>query len=358
MIEKAKRPLLLIGAGANRKPVSKALDAFIAKTPIPFFATQMGKGVLDENHPLSLGTAAISDKDFVHVAIAHADLIINFGHDVVEKPPFIMEHGKTKVLHINYSSAEVDEVYFPQLEVLGDLSVSVEKLTQKLKPQKHWDFSYLKAIKAALDEDLNAGTEKDSFPIFPPRLIKDVHEVMPKDGMLALDNGMYKIWFARNYRAYLPNTVLLDNALATMGAGLPSAMGAKIVHPDRKVVAVCGDGGFLMNSHELEPAVRLGLDLVILLLRDDAYGMIKWKQTNMGLPSFGLDFGNPDFVKYAQSYGAHGHRVNDTQELKTTLEKCLNSKGVHLIDVPMDYSENNYLLGESLTKKIARLQKS
>ncbi|MDH3257808.1 MAG: thiamine pyrophosphate-dependent enzyme, partial [Nitrospinota bacterium] len=159
---------------------------------------------------------------------------------------------------------------------------------------------------------------------------------------------IYKIWFARNYKAYSTNTVLLDNALATMGAGLPSAMAAKIVFPDRKVMAVCGDGGFMMNSQEMETAVRLKLDLVVLILRDDAYGMIKWKQAGMGFKDFGLDYGNPDFVKYAQAYGAEGHRLESTEQLASCLKKCLNTPGVHLVEVPVDYSENERVLIEEL----------
>ena len=170
----------------------------------------------------------------------------------------------------------------------------------------------------------------------------------PDDGIIALDNGVYKIWFARNYKAFLPNTVLLDNALATMGAGLPSAIGAKIVHPDRKVMAICGDGGFMMNSQEMETAVRLGLNLVVMVLRDDAYGMIKWKQAGMGFPDFGLDYGNPDFVKYAEAYGAHGHRLQATDQLPALLDECLNSPGVHLVEIPVDYSENKKVLIDEL----------
>ena len=174
---------------------------------------------------------------------------------------------------------------------------------------------------------------------------------MPSDGIIALDNGMYKIWFARNYPAYCPNTVLLDNALATMGAGLSSAMAAKLVYPQRKVMAICGDGGFMMNSQEMETAVRLKLDLVILILRDNAYGMIKWKQTGMGFKDFGLDYGNPDFVKYAESYGAIGHRPTSDEDLKSVLAKCLSTNGVHVIDLAVDYSLNHSILNVLLKEK-------
>jgi acetolactate synthase-1/2/3 large subunit len=167
---------------------------------------------------------------------------------------------------------------------------------------------------------------------------------MPDDGIIALDNGVYKIWFARNYTAYRANTVLLDNALATMGAGLPSAMMSAMLYPERKVMAICGDGGFMMNSQEMETAVRLGLNLTVLILRDDAYGMIRWKQANMGFVDFGLTYGNPDFVQYAESYGAKGHRVTSSEHLRELLAHCRDTPGVHLIDCPVDYTENDQIL--------------
>ena len=187
-------------------------------------------------------------------------------------------------------------------------------------------------------------SKEDRWPMTPQRIVHDVREVIPEDGIIALDNGMYKIWFARNYRTYVANTVLLDNALATMGAGLPSAMMASILYPERRVMAVCGDGGFMMNSQEMETAVRLKLDLVILILEDFAYGMIRWKQAVDGFPDFGLTFGNPDFVKYAESYGAKGSRVTKCGDLTPTLEAAFKGGGVHLVVVPIDYSENKRVL--------------
>lgn len=351
MIRAAQRPLILIGAGANRNRTCKALTQLIEKTGIFFFDTQMGKGVVDERHPQFLGTAALSDKDYLHCAIDRADLIVNVGHDVIEKPPFFMEPEGSQVIHINYFSAKVDEVYFPQLDVVGDIAGSIERLTAKIEPTGNWDFSYFQRIKREVELHVTERSEDDRFPVIPQRLVAQVRKAMPDDGVIALDNGVYKIWFARNYKAYRSNTVLLDNALATMGAGLPSAMGAKIVYPERKVMAICGDGGFMMNSQEMETAVRLGMDLVILILRDDGYGMIKWKQAGMGFPDFGLDYGNPDFVKYAQSYGAQGHRLEAADRLPGLLDKCINAPGVHLIDVPVDYSENERVLIEELNAK-------
>ena len=316
MIESAKMPLLLIGAGANRKRTSAALTKLIEQTGISFFNTQMGKGVVDERHPQFLGTAALSDNDFLHCAIRRSDLIINVGHDVIEKPPFFMEEGGTKVIHVNFFAAQVDEVYFPQLNVIGDIATSVDKIATKIQDKSNWDLSYFGRIKEEVESHLAKYSEDVRFPTLPQRLVHIVREELEEDSIVTLDNGVYKIWFARNYKCYQPNTLLLDNALATMGAGLPSAMLAKLINPNKKVVSVCGDGGFMMNSQELETAVRLGLNLVVIILNDNSYGMIKWKQEGMGFDNFGLDYQNPDFVKYAESYGAIGHRPTSDENLK------------------------------------------
>ena len=351
MIESSNNPLILIGAGANRKLVSKMLGVFIDKTSIPFFDTQMGKGVIPEDHPLFLGTAALSDNDYLHCAIDKADLIINIGHDVVEKPPFFMTPDGCKVIHINYTPANIDEVYFPQHEVIGDIANALWQMSEKITPSKKWDFEYFMKVKKSVDEKMGELSDDTRFPIIPQKLVADIRNAMAAEDIIALDNGIYKVWFARNYRALAPNTVLLDNALATMGAGLPSAMAAKMVYPDRKVIAICGDGGFMMNSQELETAVRLKLDLVIVILNDSAYGMIKWKQNGMGFENFGLDYKNPDFVKYAESYGANGYRITSNEEFSQTLNDTLKTPGVHLIDLPVDYSENNRVLTEELRNK-------
>ncbi len=351
MIEQAKMPLLLIGAGANRKRTKKALTAFIEKTGIPFFNTQMGKGVVDERHPKFLGTAALSKDDFLHCAISRSDLIINVGHDVIEKPPFFMKKGGTRVIHVNFFPAEVDDVYFPQLNVIGDIATSIDLIGSSIKETSGWDLSYYDRIKVEVETHLTKYFQDTRFPMLPQRLVHIVREALPPDGILTLDNGVYKIWFARNYKCYQQNTLLLDNALATMGAGLPSAISAKLVKPKKKVIAVCGDGGFMMNSQELETAVRLGLDVTVIILNDSAYGMIKWKQEGMGLENFGLDYKNPDFVKYAESYGAHGYRPSSDKEFTSILTTCLNTSGVHVIDLAVDYSLNHKILNVLLKEK-------
>ncbi|MEO0590142.1 MAG: acetolactate synthase large subunit [Pseudomonadota bacterium] len=354
-IEAAKNPILVIGAGANRKLSGRALLHFIEYTGIPFLTTQMGKGVIDERHPKFLGCAALSAGDFVHRAVEAADCIINVGHDVIEKPPFFMKDNGVTVIHVSTKTAEVDPVYFPQIEVIGDIGNAIWQMKEDISPNLGWNFDQMLSYRAAEVAHTEPLAADARFPIFPPHLVQQVRDCMPDDGIICLDNGVYKIWFARGYTAYHPNTVLLDNALATMGAGLPSAMMSAMLYPDRKVMAICGDGGFMMNSQEMETAVRLGLNLTVLILRDDAYGMIRWKQANMGFADFGLTYGNPDFVEYAHSYGAHGHRVESSEHLTELLAHCRDTPGVHLIDCPVDYTENDQILNIDIKKLSAEL---
>lgn len=351
VIHLAKYPLILVGAGANRKDAREAIAEFVHESGIPYFNTQMGKGVVDERSPLFLGTAALSDNDHIHCAIDRADLVINIGHDVVEKPPFFMEPGGKKVIHVNYRAAQVDPVYFPQIEIVGDLAQSVSGLNKALG-RVSADFAYFDRVREEVQLHLGEGADDGRFPMIPQRIVHDVRQVLREQDIIALDNGMYKIWFARNYRAYRPNTVLLDNALATMGAGLPSAMAAALLHPDRRVMAVCGDGGFMMNSQDLETAVRLGLGLVVLILDDGSYGMIRWKQQIAGFRDWGLEFRNPDFEKYAESYGVSARRIERSEDLRPALESAFKAGGVHLIDVPVDYSENTKVLIDELQQKV------
>jgi len=351
MIEQAKHPLLLVGAGANRARIWEALSDFVERTDIPFVNTQMGKGVICGQSDHFLGTAALSDDDYVHDAIDHADLIINVGHDVVEKPPFFMEQGGQQVIHVNFKSAQVDNVYFPQLEVVGDIATSVERIANRVGKVETHDFSHFYKLRENIMAHIEDYRDDPGFPVKPQRLVADVRKAMPDDGIIALDNGVYKLWFARNYRTTKPNTVLLDNALATMGAGLPSAMEAARLYPDRRVMAICGDGGFMMNSQEMETAVRLKLNLIVTILNDRSYGMIRWKQYGMGYEDYGLEFNNPDFVLYAKAYGAHGHRLAATEELVPLFNRCFEEGGVHLIDVPVDYSDNTRILIDELKNR-------
>jgi acetolactate synthase-1/2/3 large subunit len=283
MILAAERPLVMLGAASSRPHLSAGLTDFVRRTQIPFFNTQMGKGTVAGGHNLYLGTAALSERDYVHEAIDRADLIVSIGHDTIEKPPFLMGPKGPLVIHISYTPANVEQVYFPHAEVVGDVGPSLALLADRLEG-KLGTASALAGLREEILARITDRATEDRFPPTPQRIVHDVRQVMPEDGIVALDNGMYKIWFARNYRTWMPNTLLLDNALATMGAGLPSAMMAAMLHPGRRVLAVCGDGGFMMNSQELETAVRLGLDLVVLILDDSAYGMIRWKQAVDNFP--------------------------------------------------------------------------
>jgi acetolactate synthase-1/2/3 large subunit len=350
LILKAERPLVMLGAAASRPRSSSDLARFVLRTRIPYFTTQMGKGTVPGGTELYMGTAALSERDYVHEAIDRADLIITIGHDTVEKPPFIMGATGPQVIHIGYQPASVEQVYFPQTEVIGDLGPSLRLLADRLDGKIPNAQALLPLREGILSRVAACATDDR---LIPQRLVHDIREVMPPDGILALDNGMYKIWFARNYRTRVANTLLLDNALATMGAGLPSAIMAALLYPTRRVMAVCGDGGFMMNSQELETAVRLKLNLVVLVIEDHAFGMIRWKQAVDHFADFGMTFGNPDFVKYAEAYGAKGTRVEAVGELRPALEAAFAGGGVHLLSVPIDYSENKRVLVDELRQRVA-----
>src|SRR5271168_46773 len=351
MILQAQRPLLMLGAAASRPRSTSDLAQFVLRTRIPYFTTQMGKGTVPGGTALYMGTAALSERDYVHEAIERADLIITIGHDTIEKPPFIMGRNGPHVIHVGYQPAHVEQVYFPQAEVIGDLGPSLRLLADRVEGK----IPHAQALLPLRDGILNRIADRATEDrLTPQRLVHDVRAVMPPDGILALDNGMYKIWFARNYHTRVANTLLLDNALATMGAGLPSAIMAALLYPTRRVMAVCGDGGFMMNSQELETAVRLKVNLVVLVLVDGAFGMIRWKQAVDHFADFGMTFNNPDFVKYAEAYGAKGTRVDSVEELRPALEAAFAGGGVHLVVVPIDYSENKRVLVDELRQRLPR----
>jgi acetolactate synthase I/II/III large subunit len=348
LILAARRPLVMIGAAGNRPRLVEPLSDFVRRAGIPFFNTQMGKGAVTGSSELYVGTAALSERDYVHDAIDQADLILAIGHDTVEKPPFLANgSGSRTLVHVGFLPANVEQVFCADAELVGDIGANVRALAARLEGRVRPDPAS-RALREGILERIGERAHDNRFPVIPQRLVHDVREVMPENGIVCLDNGMYKIWFARNYRTRVANTLLLDNALATMGAGLPSAMMAKLLHPDRPVLAVCGDGGFMMNSQELETAVRLKLDLVALIIVDGAYGMIRWKQAVDRFADYGMTFGNPDFVKYAAAYGAQGHEVKSTGALVPTLRAALEAGGVHLVAVPVDYSENIRVLVEEL----------
>ncbi len=349
----AERPLVCIASGANRDKTLGVLKDFIDQTGLYFVTTQMGKGAVDERHPRFLGTTALSSGDYTHDALDAADVVLMIGHDLSEKPPFFMQPGGRKVIHVNEDQAGMDDVYFPQLEVLGCTATNTRALGKLITPSDNWDSKTFARVRDSWLKNVLEDEIEEGFPLAPLQVVREVRAALPSNGIVSLDNGMYKIWFARHYPAHAPNTLLLDNALASMGAGLPAAIGAKLVYPDCQVVAVCGDGGFMMNSQELETAVRLSMNLAVVIVRDDAYGMIRWKQESEGLDDYGLTFKNPDFVQYAESYGAKGHRVTAAGGLEAALRKARQEGGVHVIDTPVDYTDNQRILIDELRHKPA-----
>ncbi len=339
VISQARRPLVLAGLASNRNDgVPPALRRFVSTLGMPCFTSHLGKGAVDERDPNWVGTSSVSRNDIVHSAVDEADCILSVGHDVMEKPPFVMWHDAQTVIHLNYTTAQVDPVYCPQYEVIGDVADSLQKLSDALQLcDVQWDTTRAKQSRQKLDYQFESVESDLRFPMHPLRVVHDLNNAMGPDGIVCLDNGLYKIWFARHYRTCRPASLLVDNTLATMGAGLPSAIASKIVNPTRSVVAVCGDGGFMMNSQELETAIRLEIDLLVLVLRDDAFGMIEWKRKDPLAQGFGTAFGNPSFAQYAMSYGATGHTLARAALLEPLISECFTAGGVHLIEVPIDY---------------------
>ncbi|KEZ79016.1 acetolactate synthase large subunit [Salinisphaera hydrothermalis] len=340
MIRDAEQPVIIYSAGANRKRITEQLTRLCEELALYAIGTQMGKGVVPDDHPQSLFGMGIHKHDYVHTAIDEADLVITLGYDVVEYPPSVWNEGKDKtILHIDFVPADPDEYYSPAHEVIGDISNTLKALGQRLEGVR-FDNPRMTRLHDYVAEQLHVSASEYSYPPRPQRVVQQVRSVMGRHDIISLDNGIYKIWFARMYPAYSNNTVLLDNALASMGAGLAAAMSAKMVHPDRRVMAICGDGGFMMNSQDMETAVRLGLDLVVLLLRDNGFGFIRWKQAGDGFADFGMTFGNPDFVDYARAYGATGLRHSEDNTLSDVLEHAFEIGGVVLVDCPIDYQAN------------------
>lgn len=340
-LEQAQHPCILIGAGANRKRITNYLTKVIQKYHFPFFTSQMGKWVVDERFPQYIWTAALTSGDYLHEAIAQADLILAIGHDTIEKPTHIIDAQKTKVVHINFTQAEFSELYHPDLQIVGDIGNTLRRLYETDINTSHRHLAPLleKATRAKqqLAETIHEALKVDQ--ITPARLAATLRTELQDDAIISLDNGLYKVRFARNYPCYHANTLLLDNALATMWAGYCAAMMTKLLEPHKQVIAVVGDGWLIMNLGDLETAVKLGIDLTILILNDNAYGMIKWKQHGMWLQDFWLDLKNPDFVKLAEAFWAIWYRVNTPAEFLPTFRTAEAETWIKLIEVAFTYPE-------------------
>ena len=356
MIMQAKRPLIMVGGGtrANRPEVAAAVRALIDKSQIPFISTMMGKGVADEDSPLYLG-CTIMPGDFPNCAVQSADLILNIGHDTMEKPTFFMVPGDGRsVIHLNPFSARGDNVYFPQAQIVGEMADALSRLTSVLTPG-NWDHAGFLKVGAAMQASIERASGDTSFPAKQGHLIATLRDFMDDEDILSLDNGVHMMWATRNFNARQPNTMLIDHALGSMGISLPAAIAAKLVNPERKVVVVTGDGGFAMNSQDIETAVRLELDLIVVIFNDQSLGMIAMKQMAEGFDKFGVGFQNPDFVQFAQSYGANGHRLGDPSEFRTILDSATSAGGVHIIDAPVDPMQNMMLMKEMRSVDCAAL---
>jgi acetolactate synthase I/II/III large subunit len=348
MIKSAKSPVIIVSSGGNRKLVTKQLKNLVDLTGLYVVGTQLGKGVLPDSDEHSLYSFGMHKKDYVNCAIDYSDLIITIGYNVNEHPPYVWNKDKNKkILHIDFAPAEPDEYYVPTMQVGGDISNTLWALQNHLKGVV-FDTDYYQKVKKRLDEKYEEKIDSNSFPLAPQRIVNDVREVMAREDIVTLDNGIYKLWFARQYKTYSPNTLLLDNTLATMGAGLPSAMAAKLLNPEKRVLAVCGDGGFMMNSQELITCVKEKINVVTLILNDNAYGFIEWKQKNMNLPNYAMKLQNPNFVKYAESYGALGLRAESADELIPKLKEAFASNRPAVVECPIDYSDNNRVFNEEL----------
>jgi len=348
LIHQARRPLIMVGGGtrANRPEVAAAVRELIDKTQIPFVATMMGKGVANEDHPRYVG-CSIMPADYPNCAIQAADLILNIGHDVMEKPTLFMRaDGTQTVIHLNPFAARGDNSYFPQAQIVGEMADAVQRLTAQLAPDPDWDHDGFLRLAEQTRRSIQDSATDTSFPAKQGHLIATLRDFMADDDILSLDNGIHMMWATRNFNARQPNTMLIDHALGSMGISLPAAIAAKLVHPARKVVVLTGDGGFAMNIQDLETAVRLRLDLIVVVFNDKSLGMIAMKQVADGYQRYGVDFDNPDFVALARSYGATGHRLQDPAQFRALLEEAAAAGGVHIIDAPVDPHANLALMQE------------
>jgi len=338
MISEAKQPIILAGNGVMRSGASQQLADFAGELNIPLTNTFMAKGAIPFKHPMALGSAGLQSQDYVSFGFEKSDLIICVGYDLVEYHPHLWHPTRDrKIIHIDSVSAEVDAHYPVAAGVVGDIKLALTRIAALSTPHKGHN---LRPLRDALIKEMNHHSADESFPVKPQKVIWDLRTAMAADDIVICDVGAHKMWMARMFRCEKPNTCIISNGFASMGIALPGAIAAKLAFPDKAVVAVTGDAGFLMNAQEIETAMRLNIPIVILIWNDCGYGLIKWKQINtFGRPSY-VSFNNPDFVTFAQSFGAKGYRVSHSKELMPILKQALSDNTVSIIDCPVDYSEN------------------
>lgn len=342
LIFQSRRPLILAGHSVIRNNATKALREFADALNIPVITTMMAKGAISCDSPLQIGTIGIPERDYANIAIEKADLVIAVGYDIVEYAPSKWNgNADHKIIHVGARPPHVNKLYQADVEVVGDISISLEQL--RLRTGRISDSSWATDIRNARIADEQQYAEDMSFPPKPQKILHDVREVMGKDDILLSDVGAHKMWIARQYSCYEPRTCIISNGFATMGIAVPGAIAAKLLYPEKKVLAISGDGGFLMNCQELETAVRIGTPFVTLIFHDDNYGLIKWKQENRYDESYDVAFGNPDFVTFAESFGCKGYRIRKTEELIPVLKDAFAQKVPSVIDCVVDYTENRKL---------------
>jgi acetolactate synthase-1/2/3 large subunit len=340
VISKAENPLILVGNGAIRAHASEMLTEFATRLNIPVANTFMGKGVIRYTHPLALWAVGLQQRDYISCGFDRTDLVIAIGYDIVEYSPKKWNpEGTIPIIHISMTPSEVDSSYIAEVEVVGDISDSLKEILYRVdrtgKPEPH-----AVGLRAEIRSDYAVYANDDQFPIKPQKLIYDLRQVMTPDDIVISDVGAHKMWMARHYHCERPNTCIISNGFAAMGIAIPGAIAAKLVHPKHRVVAVTGDGGFMMNCQELETALRVGTPFVTLVFNDGGYGLIEWKQQNQFGESAFVKFNNPDFVKFAESMGLKGYRVESSLDLLPILKDALEQDVPTVIDCPVDYREN------------------
>jgi len=338
LISEARNPIILAGNGVVRSRAWGQLTDFAEHLNIPVTNTFMAKGVLPFRHRCALGSAGLQANDYISCGFDSADVIICVGYDLVEYHPYLWHQTRDrKIIHIDRSPAEVDAYYSVEVGVVGDIKHSLVRIAKLATPHMG---HHMRPLRDALVEEMDRHKDDLSFPVKPQKLIWDLRTALDLEDIVVCDVGAHKMWMARMFRCEYPNTCLISNGFASMGIAVPGAIAAKLVYPERKIVAVTGDAGFMMNSQEIETAMRCKLPVVILIWNDGGFGLIEWKQQVQFQRTSNIKFNNPDFVKYVEAFGGKGYRVEKTEDLPSILEQALADDVVSVIDCPVDYSEN------------------
>lgn len=342
LIFQAEHPVILAGHSAVRAHAAEALTKFAEQLKIPVINTMMAKGIIPMDNRYSMGTMGIPQRDFQNVMLDNSDLVIAVGYDIVEFSPSKWNRTQNhKIIHLDVRPAHIHSLYQPQVQVVGDISDSLEKIAVRCHRENEPELFF--RLKELMLEDYSAAESDDGFPIKPQRVLHDIRQVLGQEDILISDVGAHKMWIGRQYNCYHPNTCIISNGFASMGISVPGAIAAKLIYPEKKVLAVSGDGGFMMNCQEMETALRIGVPIVVMIFNDSGYGLIRWKQEDHFGSSCFTDFTNPDFVKFAESMGAKGYRIQSAEEIIPVLEDAFSQNVPCIIDCPIDYSENTRL---------------